>query len=45
MPKPTTYKRYRKYKRGGTKSKRTDMKRRTEKRYKKRVDEPMYKYY
>jgi hypothetical protein len=63
MPKrtTTTYKRYRKYKRGGTEykgtdyrrkgtedyksKKRTDMKRRTEKRYRKRVDEPMYRFY
>lgn len=60
MPKrtTTTYKRYRKYKRGGTeyrgteykgteykRKKKTDTKRRTEKRYKKRVDKPMYKFY
>jgi hypothetical protein len=51
MPRPTTttYKRYRKYKGGKTKyykgKKKTNTKRRTEKRYKKRVDEPMYKYY
>ena len=55
MPKrtTTTYKRYRKYKRGGTeyngteykRKKKTDTKKRTEKRYKKRVDKPMYKFY
>jgi hypothetical protein len=57
MPRPTTttYKRYRKYRGGKTKygkkedyksKKKINTKRRTEKRYRKRVDdEPMYKYY